>query len=299
MSGAVVRWCDGKPRPGDQALLDWLLAEQAAAEYGRAGEQTREARRRVPPRRAGDRLPANRERHGRTRDGEDRLPAERARQRGRTRRDGAARLPADVRRAERRGEKPRQRPAGTRGVAAPPGSPADRPRVRQPRLALGVRRRAGRHAGRLRPAGRTADRTPNCWTTWPREFIREGWSTKKLVRRLVLSADLPAVGARSRRRAGPRPREPAAAPLPDAPARSRGDPRQPARGVGPARPATVRAAHLPAARRPRTAPSDCSPARSTGTGGARSTCRCRSWTRRSSSSASTCRTCGCRPAGAT
>ena len=127
------------------------------------------------------------------------------------------------------------------------------------------------------------------------EFVRAGWSTKKLIRRLVLTQTFRQVGQRERRRAGRRPRQPAAPPLPDAPPRGRSHPRQPARGVRPARPATLRPAHPPRRARRRTGqaavrgPLD-------GNGRRSIYLQCRSWSRRSSWSASTCRTCGSRRA---
>ena len=47
--------------------------------------------------------------------------------------------------------------------------------------------------------GERADATPNCSTTWPRKFVADGWSIKKLIRRLVLSRDLPAGQRRTTR----------------------------------------------------------------------------------------------------
>ena len=62
--------------------------------------------------------------------------------------------------------------AGERPARAGPGhrrprQPADGPGAGQPRLALALRQGAGRHAQRLRPAERPADRIPSCSTAWP------------------------------------------------------------------------------------------------------------------------------------
>ena len=47
LSGAVVRWCDGTGRPGDQAVVDWLLANKALpnAPAGEAAKLLAEYRR--------------------------------------------------------------------------------------------------------------------------------------------------------------------------------------------------------------------------------------------------------------
>ena len=67
------------------------------------------------------------------------------------------------------------------------GQPADRPRDGQPRLAAPVRPRPGADAGQLRRRRRSRRATRSCSTTWPCTFMDDGWSVKKLIRRIVLS----------------------------------------------------------------------------------------------------------------
>ena len=130
------------------------------------------------------------------------LPAERSRQRGRARRDGAA--PTSCRCLPGRNE-----------VAKSPGSGrlelADS--LLRPDHPLTARVYVNRvwhwvmgtgWSPRRTTSARLGERPthPELLDYLATEFVRDGWSTKKLIRRLVLVANVPAVGPRDRGGAG-------------------------------------------------------------------------------------------------
>ena len=106
------------------------------------------------------------------------------------------------------------------------GQPADGPRLRQPRLALALRRGPRPHHRQLRHDRRAARRTPNCSTTWPSGSCEDGWSVKTLVRRIVLSRAYRLSTADDPEARRGRPREPPALADEPPPARRRVHPRR-------------------------------------------------------------------------
>ena len=115
---------------------------------------------------------------------------------------GSSRSSAASSRAVHAGE----RPAGAGPRDRQPRQPADGPGDGQPGLAAPLRPGPGRHAEQLRQAGRAADATPSCSTTWPAGSSPSGWSIKALHREILLSAtyQLAAAGRRRERRGRPR-----------------------------------------------------------------------------------------------
>ena len=69
-----------------------------------------------------------------------------------------------------------------------PQEPAHLAEHRQPRLAVPLRPRSGRHAERLRQDGRPADASGACSTGWRRSSATAGGSLKQLHRLIVTSA---------------------------------------------------------------------------------------------------------------
>ena len=68
-----------------------------------------------------------------------------------------------------------------------PRNPLPVARDGQSHLAGTFRRRHRPHARQFRPARRPSRRTRNCSTTWPRSFMENGWSIKKMHRMIMLS----------------------------------------------------------------------------------------------------------------
>ena len=128
--------------------------------------------------------------------------------------------------ASRRRSTARQRPARAGRVAAPPRQPADGPRDGQSRLAAPVRPgpRRDRRTTSAAAARRRAIRS--CSTTWPSQFVDDGWSVKKLIRDIVLSRAYQLASAPRRRQLRGRSGQRAALADEPAPARRRGDPRR-------------------------------------------------------------------------
>ena len=90
---------------------------------------------------------------------------------------------SDASATDRHGE----RPSRAGGLARLARESADRPRDGQPGLAAPVRPRARRHARQLRRRRPAARATRSCSTPWPSRFMDDGWSVKRLIRRIVLS----------------------------------------------------------------------------------------------------------------
>ena len=118
-----------------------------------------------------------------------------------------------------------QRSTRTRALDRVERQSADRTRDRQSRLAMAFRRRTGAHAQQFRQAGRSRRPIPHCSIGWRRKFVEDGWSLKKLHRRIMLSATYQASQPCSARATRPGPREPLARPILATSARGRGDSR--------------------------------------------------------------------------
>ena len=247
-SGAVVRWCEEKPRPGDQQILDWLLTNKLLPNAAAPGSELAKLL-------AGYRRVEQAIAFPRTVNGMDERETAKAgfafNARGNVDAIGEF-VPPDFLRMF----------AGRHGVAKSTGSgrlelaesllqpshPAHRSRVRQPRLAVGHGRRPRRHAGRFRAARRETDAPRGA--RLPGERVDSRGLVHEEARAAARAvADLPPGGHGERRSPRPRSRQPPATPLPDAPARSRGRARQPVGGRRSARSEALRSADPTAARR--------------------------------------------------
>ncbi len=99
-----------------------------------------------------------------------------------------------------------QRPARAGRLARLAREPADRPGDRQPGLAAPVRPRAGRDARQLRRR-RPAPSHPELLDTLAVDFMDDGWSIKRLIRRIVLSRAYSLDSAHDQRQLRGRPRQ--------------------------------------------------------------------------------------------
>ena len=125
---------------------------------------------------------------------------------------------------------------GAGRLARVAGQPADGPRDRQPRLALAVRRRASSApSDNFGTTGETPSH-PELLDHLAVRFVADGWSVKKLVRRIVLAATYRQSSADDREATARRPGEPAVRPREPPPARRRVHPRHDAGGQRQARP---------------------------------------------------------------
>ena len=215
---------DPSTRLGATALLARLdRLKKAGAARPAAGPGDRRGR----ARRAADLPPPPRRLHRQGRRGRAGVPGGLCRRASRGRR----RSPAPT----------LERPAhGAGRLARPARSSADGPGDGQPALAAPLRPGDRRHAQRLRHDGRGADH-PELLDWLATEFVARGWSLKAMHRLIVTSATY---------RQSSRPDPAALAADPDnallwrhapAAARRRGDPRRPARRLGPAQPGDGRA----------------------------------------------------------
>ena len=134
-----------------------------------------------------------------------------------------------------------ERPARAGRLARLARESADGPGDGQPDLAAPVRPGARPSPDNFGAAGQPPSH-PELLDTLAVEFMAEGWSIKRLIRRIVLSRAYQLASTHDAAQLRGRPRQRARLADEPAPARGRGDPRRPARGQRPADAASRRSA---------------------------------------------------------